>query len=75
MFVANLFFRRFQLTGTQPSLSSALIVLPGMILDTFVILFFSDALPNMPTHADAEFGSWLMWAYSSVLLYGVIKSK
>ncbi|MEL6629764.1 MAG: DUF5367 family protein, partial [Bacteroidota bacterium] len=46
MFVANLFFRRFQLTGTQPSLSSALIVLPGMILDTFVILFFSDALPN-----------------------------
>ncbi|MEN0006441.1 MAG: DUF5367 family protein [Bacteroidota bacterium] len=75
MTVAHFFFKRFQLTGNQPVLSAALLVLPGMLLDTFVILFFSYALPNMPAHADAEFGSWLMWAYSSVLVYGVVKSK
>ena len=75
MVVAHLFFKKYKLSGNQPVLSAALMVLPGMILDTFVILFFSFFMPNLPTHADAEFGSWLMWAYSSVLVYGVFKSK
>jgi len=75
MVVAHIFFERFQLAGNQPVLSAALMVLPGMILDAFVILFFGSALPNMPAHTAAEFGSWLMWAYSSVLAYGVFKSK
>lgn len=75
MGVAHLFFKRARLTGSQPVFSAALMVLPGMLLDTFVILFFDKLMPNLPAHVDAEFGSWLMWSYSSVLFYGLVKSK
>ncbi len=75
MVLAHLFFTRFRLVGIQPALAAGLMVIPGMVLDTFVILFFAHFMPNLPVHADAEFGSWLMWAYSSVLIYGVVKSR
>ncbi|MEM9895923.1 MAG: DUF5367 family protein, partial [Bacteroidota bacterium] len=73
--VAHIFFKKFQLRSLQPVLSAVLMVIPGLILDAFVVLFFSYVLPNMPAHADASFGSWLMWAYGSVLVFGIIKSK
>jgi len=73
--VALLVINLYRLENLQPTLSAALLVLPGMVLDTFVILFFKQLMPNMPSHADAPFGSWLIWAYSIVLIVGVIKSR
>lgn len=65
-------FKRFHLTGLEHVLAGTLLVLPGMIIDTFVIQFFEDIFPNMSSDKAATFGSWLMWAYSVVLVTSVI---
>lgn len=65
-------FKKFNLIGLENVLAGVLMVLPGMIIDTFVIQFFEDIFPNMPSTRAATFGSWLMWAYSAVLVTGVI---
>lgn len=65
-------FKKFNLIGLENVLAGVLMVLPGMIIDTFVIQFFEDIFPNMPSSRAATFGSWLMWAYSAVLVTGVI---
>jgi hypothetical protein len=50
---------------------AVLLVLPGMVIDTLVIQFFEQIYPNMPANRAATFGSWLMWAYSVVLLTSI----
>jgi len=71
-FVSIMIFRRFHVLGLDCILGSVLLVLPGMILDTIVIQLFSDLMPNMPASRASTFGSWLMWAYSIVLLTGIV---
>ncbi|MCZ8156907.1 MAG: DUF5367 domain-containing protein [Leptospira sp.] len=70
--VSIMIFRHFHLVGLDCVLGSVLLVLPGMILDTIVIQCFSDLMPNMPVSRASTFGSWLMWAYSIVLLSGIL---
>ncbi|MGJ1228324.1 DUF5367 domain-containing protein [Sphingobacterium siyangense] len=65
-------FKRFKLSGFENIVAGVLLVLPGMILDTFAIQFFEQIFPNMPSSRAATFGSWLMWAYSVVLLTSVV---
>lgn len=65
-------FKKFKLAGLENVAAGVLLVLPGMIIDTFVIQFFKDIFPNMPSNRAASFGSWLMWAYSTVLLTSII---
>lgn len=65
-------FRKFSLTGLENAVAGVLMVLPGMIIDTFVIQFFDSVFPNMPASRAAAFGSWLMWAYAIVLLTSVV---
>lgn len=65
-------FKKFKLIGLENVLAGTLMVLPGMIIDTFVIQFFENIFPNMPSARAATFGSWLMWAYSTVLVTSVI---
>lgn len=65
-------FKKFKLSGLENAAAGVLLVLPGMIIDTFVIQFFKDIFPNMPSSSAASFGSWLMWAYSIVLLTSII---
>lgn len=48
------------------------LVLPGMLLDVFVVQFFTAVFPNMPAIADGPFGAWLLWAYSVPLLLAVV---
>jgi hypothetical protein len=69
--ISAITFKRFNLTGLENVVAGVLLVLPGMIIDTFVILFFEDIFPNMPSSRAATFGSWLMWAYSVVLLTSI----
>ena len=65
-------FKKFKLIGLENVLAGTLMVLPGMIIDTFVIQFFENIFPNMSSDKAATFGSWLMWAYSVVLVTSVI---
>jgi hypothetical protein len=69
--ISAITFKRFNLTGLENVAAGVLLVLPGMIIDTFVIQFFEDIFPNMPSSRAAAFGSWLMWAYSVVLLTSI----
>ncbi len=71
-FISILTFKRFKLSGLETTLAGILLVLPGMLIDTFVIQFFKEIFPNMPSSRAASFGSWLMWAYASVLLTSII---
>lgn len=65
-------FKKFKLSGLENVVGGVLLVLPGMIIDTFVIHFFEYILPNIPLNKAASFGSWLMWAYTIVLLTSII---
>ncbi|CAI9672976.1 DUF5367 domain-containing protein [Elizabethkingia anophelis] len=64
--------RKFRLTGLENVAAGVLLVLPGMLIDTFVIQFFGSIFPNMPESNASTFGSWLMWAYTIVLITSVI---
>lgn len=64
--------RKFRLTGLENVVAGVLLVLPGMLIDTFVIQFFGSIFPNMQESNAATFGSWLMWAYTIVLISSVI---
>lgn len=70
--ISILTFKRFKLSGVNQIIAGVLMVLPGMLIDTFVIPFFDVVFPNMPASRAAAFGSWLMWAYSIVLLTAII---
>lgn len=71
-FISAITFKQFRLSGLENVVAGVLLVLPGMIIDTFVIQFFDDVFPNMPASRAAAFGSWLMWAYAIVLLTSVV---
>ncbi|MGJ1386208.1 DUF5367 domain-containing protein [Sphingobacterium spiritivorum] len=64
--------RKLRLTGLENVVAGVLLVLPGMLIDTFVIQFFGNIFPNMPASNAATFGSWLMWAYTIVLITSII---
>ncbi|PID69266.1 MAG: hypothetical protein CR989_02575 [Flavobacteriales bacterium] len=74
-FVTNWVFNKFKLNKLQAVKSAAIMVLPGMIFDTFCIEFFALVFPNLPETDGATFGSWLMWAYATVLVFGLIRNK
>lgn len=72
-FVANLVFNKYKLNKLQATQSATMMVLPGMVLDTFCIKFFAWIFPNLLETDGATFGSWLMWAYATVLVFGLIR--
>lgn len=72
-FVAIVVYKKYQLSAQECVVASVYMVISGMFLDVFCIQFFAWVFPNMPIKADASFGAWLMWAYASVLLTGVLK--
>lgn len=53
--------------------AAALLVIPGMLADAFVVLFFAPIFPNVTPEADGLFGAWLLWAYVVVLITGFIR--
>lgn len=74
-FVATYVFNRYQLTKLEAIQSATIMILPGMIFDTFCIEFFSWVFPNLQETDGATFGSLLMWAYATVLIFGLIRKE
>jgi len=73
--IAQVVFQKYQLNQAQRIEAAVWMVLPGMLLDTICIQFFAQVFPNLPIKADAPFGAWLMWAYASVLVFGLLRKK
>lgn len=74
-FVAIWTFNRYNLNKPEAIQSAAIMVLPGMLLDSVCIKFFAFVFPNLPEKDGITFGSWLMFAYSIVLLFGLIRKE
>jgi len=55
--------------------AALLIAVPGMILDVFSTGLHPYVLPNLPESDFYWFSAWLLWAYSMILLGGLIGSK
>jgi hypothetical protein len=51
------------------------IALPGMLIDTIVLIVFPDVFTNLSVESDRYFGSWLLWAYSLILITGLPLKK
>lgn len=74
-FVAHWVFNKYKMTRAEAIQAAVLMVLPGMIFDTFCIKFFGWVFPNLAENQGAAFGSWLMWAYAIVLIFGLIRKE
>ncbi|WP_126972652.1 DUF5367 domain-containing protein [Gynurincola endophyticus] len=74
-FISTSVFNKFNLTHLESIKSAAIMVLPGMLLDTLCIQFFEKLFPNMPESYSKSFASWLMFAYSVVLISGLLRKK
>ncbi|RSL33956.1 hypothetical protein D7Z54_07515 [Salibacterium salarium] len=55
--------------------AAVFIALPGMFIDAIVLIYFSDVFINLDTEVNGMFGSWLLWAYSLILLTGFIPGR
>lgn len=64
-----------KIKGTERFLASICIALPGMLIDAVVLLIFDKAFPNLSADVDRYFASWLLWAYSLILLTGFLKTS
>lgn len=74
-FISTSVFNKFKLDNLESIKSAAIMVLPGMLLDTVCIQFFEKLFPNMPEIYSKTFASWLMFAYSIVLIFGLLRKK
>ncbi|MFJ7918053.1 MULTISPECIES: DUF5367 domain-containing protein [unclassified Lysinibacillus] len=63
-----------KIKGTERLLAAICIALPGMLIDAVVLLVFDDIFPNLSVVLDRYFASWLLWAYSLILLTGFTKA-
>ncbi|WP_285397253.1 DUF5367 domain-containing protein [Lysinibacillus sp. fls2-241-R2A-57] len=62
-------------SGSKQLQAAICIALPGMLIDAVVLLFFDTIFTNLPADLDRYFASWLLWAYSLILLTGFIKTS
>ncbi|QBQ41646.1 hypothetical protein E2P86_11005 [Sphingobacterium psychroaquaticum] len=73
--LATTVFNKFQLNNLESVKSAAIMVLPGMLLDTVCVQFFEKIFTNMPEIYSKTFASWLMFAYATVLVFGLLRKK
>ncbi|RXM45152.1 hypothetical protein BOW55_16425 [Flavobacterium sp. YO12] len=73
--IVNSVNNKYKLNKLEAIHSTVIMILPGMLLDTLCIYFFSLVFPNLPTADGVVFSSWLMWAYSIVLIFGLLRKK
>jgi len=64
-----------KIKGTDRLLAAICIVLPGMLIDAVVLLVFDNIFPNLSADVDRYFASWLLWAYSLILITGATKAS
>ncbi|KAB2495520.1 DUF5367 domain-containing protein [Priestia endophytica] len=68
-------YRYKQLDSYNRLKAAILIALPGMLLDVVSLIYFSDIFINLDSRMDRIFGSWLLLAYSFILLSGFTIEK
>ncbi|MFC7686628.1 DUF5367 domain-containing protein [Ureibacillus sp. GCM10028918] len=68
-------YRWKNVNAYQQLKAAIFIALPGMLLDTIALIFFSNIFVNLEPETDRIFGSWLLWAYSLILLSGFLSIK
>lgn len=74
-FISTSVFNKFNLNNLESVKSAVVMVLPGMLLDTLCIQFFEKIFLNMPEIYSKTFASWLMFAYSIVLISGLLRKN
>ncbi len=65
-------FNRFQLKDAERLKSAVLMVIPGMLLDTFCVAFHPVVFPEITSRQAVILGSILLWMYLVVLLAGIL---
>jgi hypothetical protein len=64
-----------KVTASQRIKAAIFIALPGMLIDSIVLIYFQDIFTNLSPNTDKFFASWLLWAYSLILLSGFIGNR
>ncbi len=64
-------FNKFKLTQNEITQCAVLMSIPGMLLDTFAIKFYPLVFPTFTMEETIVLGSWVIWAYTIVLLIGL----
>lgn len=73
IFLARAIFAWQKLDQSDYFKAAILLVVPGMILDSVVMVSFGMVFPNLVPSSDSAIASWLLWSYAFVLLSGFIK--
>jgi len=60
-----------KIPGHKLTLTAIQIAVPGMFLDIFSMIFFSNVFPNLHNDSLPYFAAWLLWAYSLILITGI----
>ncbi|WP_338754436.1 DUF5367 domain-containing protein [Bacillus sp. FJAT-52991] len=68
-------YRWKKVQGKERLLAAICIALPGMLIDSLVLVYFDHVFVNLPVYTDRYFASWLLWAYSFILMTGIIKNN
>lgn len=68
-------YRYKKLQPRERQKAAVFIALPGMLFDVVVLLFFANIFVNLDPEMDRIFASWLLWAYSAIVLTGFVPAK
>ncbi|MBU8768800.1 DUF5367 family protein [Cytobacillus oceanisediminis] len=61
-----------EISETERLKAAVQIALPGMLLDILSIIYFAKVFPNLTNDSLPLFASWLLWAYSLILITGFL---
>jgi hypothetical protein len=76
IFLIMNFLYRYRRTAAEDRPKAAIMVaIPGMLLDLFSIGLHSAVFPDLPAANLHLFFVWLLWAYSLIILGGLLGSK
>lgn len=64
-----------KISGAERLKTAVQIALPGMLLDILSIFYFAKVFPNLTNDSLPLFASWLLWAYSLILITGFSKKN
>lgn len=68
-------YHRLGIDAASRPRAAAMMSLPGMFLDVFLVAFAGTILPNLSTGAVVNFGAILLFGYAVVLLTGIIPRR
>lgn len=72
---ALLLYRWWSLPSRARPQAAIALALPGMLLDSVILVWFETAFPNVPAGAGPYLGGLLLWAYAAVLVSGFVPGR